>query len=120
MIQRAAPLLALLAAACTSGGGAPPQPAAPLAPPAKSPLGADRLMGKNARFLVQEFGRPVLDVREDGARKLQFAGGKCTLDAYLYAPQPGKEPVVTYVAARTPDGRGAERNSCIAALEAGD
>ena len=28
----------------------------------------------------------------------------------------GKDPVVTYVTARVPDGRDAERNSCITAL----
>jgi len=76
----------------------------------------DRVMGKNARTLVQLFGPPVQDVREAVARKLQFATNDCILDTYLYAPTEGKEPVVTFVAARVADGRDAERNSCISAL----
>lgn len=76
----------------------------------------DRVMGKEARALIQLFGQPVQDVREAAARKLQFATTNCVLDAYLYAPAEGKDAVVTYVAARAADGRDAERNSCITAL----
>jgi len=76
----------------------------------------ERIMGKDARSLVQLLGQPVQDVREDNARKLQFANADCVLDAYLYPPGDGRTPVVTYVTARVPDGRDAERNSCIAAL----
>lgn len=76
----------------------------------------ERVMGKEARTLVQLFGQPVQDVREAAARKLQFATKDCILDAYLYPPAEGRDPVVTYVAARVADGREAERNSCITAL----
>jgi len=76
----------------------------------------ERIMGKDARSLVQLLGQPVQDVREDAARKLQFANADCILDAYLYPPNDGRTPVVTFVTARVPDGRDAERNSCIAAL----
>lgn len=76
----------------------------------------DRVMGKEARTLIQLFGQPVQDVREASARKLQFASDVCILDAYLYAAQEGGDPVVTYMSARVPDGRDAERNSCITAL----
>ncbi len=76
----------------------------------------ERVMGKDARTLVQMFGPPVQDVREAAARKLQCASNDCILDTYLYAPTEGKDPVVTFVAARVADGRDAERNSCISAL----
>jgi hypothetical protein len=88
-------------------------------PPAEAPRSMselDRVMGKDARALVQLFGQPVQDVLEASARKLQFASNDCILDVYLYAPMEGKDPIVSFVAARVADGRDAERNSCIAAL----
>lgn len=89
-------------------------PPAPEAPRYASEL--ERVMGKDARALMQMFGQPAQDVREAAARKLQFATSDCILDAYLYAPSEGKDPVVTYVTSRVADGRDAERNSCITAL----
>ena len=73
-------------------------------------------MGRNARALVALLGDPGLDVREGPARKLQFLGPACVLDAYLYPPRGGGEPVVTHVDARMPDGRDIDRASCVAAL----
>jgi hypothetical protein len=73
-------------------------------------------MGQNARRLQTLFGRPDLDVREEDSRKLQFSGPICILDAYLYPPARGAEPVVTWVDARMPDGRDFDRASCVAAL----
>jgi hypothetical protein len=86
------------------------------APPIKIATGLDRVMGKDARSLVQLFGPAAQDVREASARKLQFSGAACILDAYLYPPAKGKEPVVTYLAARVPDGRDADKASCVTAL----
>lgn len=88
----------------------------PSAEPARPVSEIDRVMGKEARALIQLLGQPVQDVREPSARKLQFATKDCILDAYLYAPKAGEDPIVTYVAARVADGRDAERNSCITAL----
>ena len=92
------------------------QSTAPAPTPPRVLSETDRVIGKEAHSLIQLFGPPVQDVREASARKLQFASGVCILDAYLYAPSDGKDPVVTYVTARVPDGRDAERNSCITAL----
>ena len=76
-------------------------------------------MGRNARALTSLLGSPGLDIREGSARKLQFAGPVCVLDAYLYPPRSGSsEPVVTHVDARLPDGRDMDRASCVAALTA--
>ena len=88
-------------------------------PPTEGPRSMselDRVMGKDARALIQLFGQPVQDVLEGAARKLQFASNDCILDIYLYSSAEGKEPVVSFVTARVSDGRDAERNSCISAL----
>ncbi len=80
-------------------------------------VSVDGVTGLDARAMVSKFGAAQQDVREEGARKLQFANGFCVMDAYLYPPAKGKTPVVTYVLTRTPDGRTAERNSCVMALQ---
>jgi hypothetical protein len=110
----AAAAASLLLAGCATPRTAPP--AEPGAPPAYSPLGLEGVMGANARALIAEFGAADLDVREGSARKLQFLGPVCVLDAYLYPPRAGAEPVVTHIDARLPDGRDFDRASCVAAL----
>jgi hypothetical protein len=89
-------------------------------PPVSKPLtGVDGVLGRNARALTQMFGPASQDVFEADARRLQFVGTSCILDAYLYPPAAGKEAIVTYVDARTPEGRPAERASCVSALSKG-
>ena len=78
-------------------------------------IGLERVMGQNAAGLVSLFGTPDGDFREGTARKLQFQGPICVLDAYLY-PDSGKEPRVTWIDARQPDGKPIDRASCVAAL----
>lgn len=90
----------------------------PVTPPVISTSGLERVLGQEARTLVTLFGEPELDVREDQARKLQFVGPICVLDAYLYPKRGAREAVVTYVDARQPDGRDIDRASCVAALVA--
>ena len=107
--------LGLLAGACAAVPEAAPVQG--VTPPVVSTSGLERVLGHNAGALVALFGPPDLDVREDQARKLQFAGPICVLDAYLY-PRAGHEPVVTYVDARQPDGRDIDRASCVSALAA--
>ena len=78
--------------------------------------GLDRVIGKDARSLISLFGNADQDVFEADARKLQFGSGTCILDAYLYPPTRGKEPVVTYIDARAPDGKDVDRAACVTAL----
>lgn len=78
--------------------------------------GLENVIGRTAATLEAQFGRPGLDVREGTARKLQFAGPACVLDAYLYPPKGGGEPIVTHIDTRLPDGRDLDRASCVAAL----
>ncbi|WP_174274140.1 hypothetical protein [Sphingomonas bacterium] len=87
-----------------------------LPPPPRAATGVDRVMGHDARTLVALFGPPMLDLREGPARKLQFRGPACVLDAYLYPPGGGGELKVTWIDARTPAGAEFDRASCIAAL----
>jgi len=113
---RIATLAAAIAlSACTTAVPVvtPPPIARPSAVPA---TGLERVIGKDARNLVGLFGDADQDVREPGSRRLQFSGPICILDAYLYPPAKGKEPLVTYVDARQPDGRDIDRASCVAAL----
>ena len=89
-----------------------------VAPRPMSAAGLESVVGQSAGALTAQFGAPILDVREGAARKLQFSGPACVLDAYLYPSDQGREPVVTYVDARLPDGRDIDRASCVAALTA--
>lgn len=94
-----------------------PEPATPVATtPAIIPPGLERVIGHTAAQLSAQFGKPDLDIHEMGARKLQFRGGICVLDAYLYPPARGREAIVTHVDARQRDGSDIDRASCVASL----
>ena len=120
----AAGAVATLIAGCASGPSserAPTRVTRPANTPAvvRPPAAADRsgaLFGRTAQALTALFGEPALDVREGEARKLQFLGANCVLDAYLYPPGGRGEAVVTHVDTRLPDGRDSDREACIAAL----
>ncbi len=119
MKQVLAPLaLVGLLSACGGATKAVEQRPATYIPPAsaKIPTGLDRVMGKDARSLTALFGPAQQDVREEASRKLQFANASCILDAYLYPAAKGKEPVVTFLSARVPDGRDADKASCVGSL----
>jgi hypothetical protein len=111
----AATLAGALLACCVASSSGAPQVAPPPAL-TYSTTGLDSVIGQSARALVGLFGAPDLDVREGGARKLQFLGPICVLDAYLYPPRAGADAVVTHADARLPDGRDMDRSSCVAAL----
>ena len=109
----------VLAGCASTGKMAPTVTPAPRVVQQPAPLnttGLESVLGRTARTLEALFGRPGLDVREGPARKLQFAGPACVLDAYLYPPKGGGEPIVTHLDARLPDGRDLDRASCVAAL----
>lgn len=105
----------LLLAGCGGTMARPATPSTVARPAPMSVVGLDRVMGQTAAELTRTFGAPDADVREGTARKLQFQGPICVLDTYLY-PKAGREPTVTYVDARQPDGRPIDRASCVAAL----
>jgi len=99
-----------------------PQTAAPVRTGGMAPVpvpytsvGLERVLGQDAAGLTKLFGTADADVREGSARKLQYQGRFCVLDAYLY-PKDGAEPRVTYIDAREPDGSAIDRASCVAAL----
>jgi len=112
------PLLAVLAALALAGcqQNGPPRSAGVAPPPPMKEAGLGKVVGRTAAQLVQLFGPADLDAREGKARRLQFVGAVCVLDAYLYPPSNGGEPVADYVDARTPQGEDMDRPSCVAAL----
>ena len=110
-----------LLAACASGGRPPAaRPGGAIAQPAitapAAPQQRGGVIGSNAAALIALFGQPALDVQEGTARKLQFSGGACVLDAYLYPRRERGEAIVTHVDTRSPEGRDAEPTACVAAL----
>ena len=111
--------LLLLGLPVLAGCVAPGAEAPPVAPAARADVGdVGGVIGGTARSLIAQLGQPALEWREGPAHKLQFLGPACVLDAYLYPPRSGAEPVVTHVDARQPDGREMDRASCVAALSA--
>lgn len=119
-LMAAAALLGACAPRATREVAPPSRPRAgqAVAPPTRAVAGLEAVIGRTAAMLTARFGAPALDIREGTARKLQFEGPACILDAYLYPPAAGGEPIVTYIDARLPDGRDFDRASCIAALGA--
>jgi hypothetical protein len=110
-------LLPVFVAGCATTVSPPPPPFAATRSPPMTKTGLDRVLGQTARGLTALFGEADQDVREsEGARRLQYTGPICILDAYLYPPRPGAEGEVSYVDARQPDGRDIDRASCVAAL----
>ena len=89
----------------------PSRAAVPLALP-----GLESVIGTSAAALTRMFGAPRLDIVEGDARKLQFSGQPCVLDAYLYPSAPGREPETTYIDTRRPDGQDTDRAACVTAL----
>ena len=111
----------LLLGGCATARTDGTAPAVERAPPPQrvvpyNSTGLETVLGRTARMLEAQFGKSVLDVREGPARKLQFGGAACVLDAYLYPPKGGGEPIVTHIDARLRDGRDLDRASCVAAL----
>jgi hypothetical protein len=111
--------LALLSA-CGGGGVVPPPGrAAPVPVPQPGMAALTSVIGASANALTAQFGRPLLDVTEGSARKLQFGNGTCVLDAYLYPPKSGHgDPVVTFAETRQRDGSPIDQASCAAAIRA--
>jgi hypothetical protein len=116
-IRRAAALALLLAlAACSSTPTIvpAPQPAIKLPPPPTQNLtGLERVMGQDANTVIRVLGTPVQDLFEAKARRLQFAGDDCVLDAYLYATEGEGEQRITYIEARNRAGQTVDRKACV-------
>ncbi|MEQ1497679.1 MAG: hypothetical protein ABL914_03380 [Novosphingobium sp.] len=124
----ALPLPLVLAACSTTAAPPPKRPtqAAPIRPSLRTPPpvarvqaapGLEGVVGANRDALIRQFGTPRLDVWEGDARKLQFVGGPCVLDIYLYPPAKDRDPEATFVdARRASDGQDVDRAACVAAL----
>ena len=106
--------LVLLAAGCAT---APKPVVAPRAAPEPARERGD-LIGLDAGALGARFGQPRLQVREGVGTKLQYAGGSCLLDAYLYPPVGGGAARVVHVDTRNREGQPVGQPGCIAMIEA--
>ena len=109
----AAIVLTLTVSACAAPGVVAPKVGRAVIP--YTTAGLERVLGQDAASLTQLFGPPDADIREGTARKLQFVGAICVLDAYFYG-KGSETPRVTYVDARELDGSTIDRASCVAAL----
>ena len=106
-----APALALTVAACASTPK--PQPAAVAIQPTARSVGGN-LIGLDVNDLGRRFGQPMFQVQEGPGTKLQWTGGGCVLDVYLYPPDSGSGVArVTYADARRPSGADIDVASCL-------
>ena len=106
--------LALLVAACATTPA--PKPAAVGVQPTARPSGGN-LIGMDVHDLGQRFGQPAFQVQEGPGTKLQWAGGGCVLDVFLYPPESGSGSArVTYADARRPSGVDIDVASCLALM----
>ena len=105
---------AALLSGCGAGGAINQRPSAvpPVMPMASSYGRTQGLIGVDARKLVSLLGKPRLDIRDPTVHKMQFAAGRCIIDAYLYAPAAGREPVTTYVDSRLATGEDIDIANC--------
>ena len=100
-----------------AGCGTTPIPViTPTSPVASAPPQRGDLIGLDANALATRFGRPRLQVREGDGTKLQFAGGTCLLDAYLYPSGKGL-PRVTHIDTRNREGRSVAQADCVRMIE---
>ena len=107
---------ALLLAGCATAPVPPTRPASAPRPAASpAPRSDDAVLGRTARELEAAFGAPAAQLVEGPARRLQYSGPVCVLDAYLY-PRDRGDPAVTHVDTRRPTGEDIDRASCVAAL----
>jgi hypothetical protein len=118
MIGRMLPVCALgvmlLLSGCgaESGAGVKSVAPPPIMPMASQYGKAQGLIGADARRLVELLGQPRLDIKDRTVRKMQFMPGRCVIDAYLYAPAQGREPLVTYIDTRLPTGEDVDIAVC--------
>lgn len=120
MLRRITPALALFLAACaTQPESAPPSSVAPPSTPRETEHEHGRLIGLDVPELGKLLGAPQFQVREGSGLKLQYRGGGCVLDAYLYRDVDGRGVErVTHVDARLPSGVDTNVAGCEAAIEA--
>lgn len=108
-------LLTLALSACVSAPVERPGSSGGMAPPPAVQYSRSQpLFGLEAKDLTARFGEPRLDIRDRTVRKLQYltAGGRCVLDAYLYATARGREPTVTHIDTRLTNGQEVDPASC--------
>lgn len=117
-MRKLIPILTFVLAGCATEREASPTEIAP--PPATTPSHQHgHLIGLSTSELGELFGAPAFQVREGPGLKLQYRGGGCVLDAYLYPPPNGQGiERVSHVDARLTSGTDTEISGCEARIEA--
>lgn len=104
--------LAMFLAGCASA----PEPISGPSRPATRPTG---LIGLTGQEIANRLGVvPTLQIREGNGTKLQFRTRSCVLDAYLYPPARGGQPLVEHVDTRSPSGADYSEPACLAEFAA--
>ena len=111
------PAVFLFVAACAPRPAPTPVPVATSAPAAPGQHEHRTVNGMTAGEVIQQFGRPRLQIVEGEGTKLQFAGANCVLDVYLYPPSGGGTPRATLIEARDLQGGDVSAQNCAAAIE---
>ena len=112
-MRRIAPALVLTLAACSTIPKTTPEPV--VIKPSPKPSG--ELVGMTVHELGLRFGQPQFQVQEGPGTKLQWAGGGCVLDVYLYPPTSGRGVErVTFADARRPSGADVDVRSCLSLM----
>jgi hypothetical protein len=110
-MRRLALTLTLLLAGCASAPQQTPEPARPVVRPTG-------LIGLTGQEIANRLGLvPTLQIREGNGTKLQFRNPDCVLDAYLYPPARGGQPLVEHIDTRAPSGADYPEASCIAEFQ---
>jgi len=105
--------LLVLLAGCATRPQQAPAPAPVIQP---EPQEQNSLGGLTAQELVGRFGAPALQIREGSSLKLQFRGGRCVMDTYLYPSGGSGTLKVTHVDTRLPSGGDMDQAACIFSL----
>ena len=112
-MRRFVPPLVMILAACSTVPKTAPVPVA--TKPMPRPSG--ELVGLTVHDLGLRFGQPRFQVQEGPGTKLQWAGGGCVLDVYLYPPASGRGVErVTFADARRPSGADIDVKSCLSLI----
>ncbi len=78
-----------------------------------------QLLGRSAELIEASLGKPDFLRSDGGAEIWQYKNSTCVLNVFLYddAPSAGGIKRVLHFDARTPDGKTADREACLKAVQ---
>lgn len=116
--------------ACAQPGGHPPATSPDVVDGTKSnrpKITSAQLLGQHDAWLLDKMGAPHFKRADSVANLWQYKNGHCVLNVFLYADEPvaantapgaGSGPArVLHFDARDAEGKAADRDACLAALQ---